>query len=171
MDALLVHDHHPKVGQVEHQIVDALLVHDHHPKVGQVEHQPLLNLFYTLNHQGVRLLFCHVCSVVPVHDGGGEEATIPMASILCLDHGRQVVHEVELGLASLSVVASNEWIDHVRCSGPEIVCKVPPGEVGCCRRAQFIPIPHLVESNVLGDVLGKLGGVAGLSRYRHYQSV
>ena len=34
----------------------------------------------------------------------------------------------------------------------------------------FSPIPHLVESNVLGDVLGKLGGVAGLSRYRHYQS-
>ena len=72
-------------------------------------------------------------------------------------------------------------------SPPEIVCKVPPGEVGCCGRAQFIPwatvqcifslcgaifspIPHLVESNVLGDVLGKLGGVAGLSRYRHYQS-
>ena len=26
------------------QVVDALLVHDHHPKVGQVEHQPLLNL-------------------------------------------------------------------------------------------------------------------------------
>ena len=34
----------------------------------------------------------------------------------------------------------------------------------------FSPIPHLVESNVLGDVLSKLGGVAGLSRYRHYQS-
>ena len=26
------------------QVVDALLVHDHHPKVGQVEHQPLLDL-------------------------------------------------------------------------------------------------------------------------------
>ena len=24
-------------------------------------------------------------------------------------------------------------------SPPEIVCKVPPGEVGCCGRAQFIP--------------------------------
>ena len=75
---------------------------------------------------------------------------------------------------------------------PEVVCKVSPCEVRCSRRAQFIPwanivkskiylshffsrknaspIPHLVESNVLGNVLGKLGGVPRLSRHCHHQS-
>ena len=128
---------------------DAILVHYHHGEVGQVEDQPLLDLLDTLNHEGVRLLPGHVLLVVPVHDGGGEEASITVSSIRSLDHTCKIVHEVELSLASLHVKPSNEGVDRVggarseerkddteddkAIAGiePEIVSEVPPGEV-CC---------------------------------------
>ena len=39
------------------------------------------------------------------------------------------------------------------------------------RREKRIPVAHLVERDVLGDVLGELVGVTRLARHRHHQPV
>ncbi len=65
----------------------------------------------------VALFFFLTFSVVPVHDGRGEESPVSVGGVGDLDGGGEVVHVVHLAAVALSVPANHDQVHHKR--GPE----------------------------------------------------
>ena len=52
------------------------------------------------------------------------------------------------------------WLEDIftNCAGHEMVGQIPAGEVCSSRGTQLVPFPHLIQLDILGDVLCELGG-------------
>lgn len=94
-------------------------------------------------------------SVVPVKNGESEEGAVAVGSEGGLGQGRQVVHVVETRAVCV-IIARQQQVHMIRSPAPKVFCKVLPCEVCCCGWTELITVSHLVELNILLDVLCKL---------------
>lgn len=69
------------------------------------------------------------------------------------------------------VVASDQHVHLIGIARSQIVGQVLSGEIGSRFGRQFITIAHLVEQNVLGDVLNELHGIASITNGADHQRV
>uniref|UniRef100_A0A0E9WTD9 Uncharacterized protein n=1 Tax=Anguilla anguilla TaxID=7936 RepID=A0A0E9WTD9_ANGAN len=144
------------------QIVDAVFVNQTDAEGGQVQDEAPFQLLHALLQKIHRLIPGQIGSVVAVQDGQGEEGSVAVGSEGGLGQGGQVVHVVEPGAVGL-VIAGQQQVHVVRGPTAKVICEVLASEICSGSRAELITIPHLIELDILLNVLCKLHGVACLS--------
>lgn len=108
--------------------------------------------------------------MILVKNTSTEHAAIAVSSVIDRESVGQVIDEGELRSISL-IVAGDQEVHLIGIPCTQVVCKVLSGEVSSGFWAQLVAISHLVQQNVLGDVLDELNGVSGISHGRNHQRV
>ena len=93
------------------QLLDPVLVDNLNLEVWQVDDQTLLDLPDAILRQIVSFVTAHVGVVLVIHEGSGEEPSVPVSRELGGRHRRQVVEDVELALGLLVVVPGNQQVN------------------------------------------------------------
>lgn len=108
--------------------------------------------------------------MVAIENAGAKHATVAMAGIVDGQRVRQIVDVVQLGTL-LCVVAGDKQVDVVWRTTAQVLGEIFAREMRRRLGRQLVAVAHLVQRQVLGNVLGKLNGVARFADGGHQQVV
>lgn len=107
---------------------------------------------------------------ISVENTSREDATVALAAIVQRLGVRNIIDVVELG-ALLLIISGDEEVHVVRRLAAQVVGQVLAGEMGRRLGSELVAVAHLVQRQILRNVLGELHGVAGVADGGHDQVV